>query len=239
MTLLSIVQETCLAMALPRPTTLSGAATPLAQTMVQLSSMGGKVLARAHDWEALTITTTINPQPQQAQPGHPPADFDRFPPQGQIWDVNRRQWLIGPLSSAQWSALLNSVQPAAPSFYWTRQRGALQIYPSPAYSDVFRYNYVSKYWVRPDGGTGSTDTAAWINGSDTALLSEDLLVLDLLWRFKHSKGLDYAEDMATFEREKEKVMARDRGPRIVSTAGPDDDPFSNERPYTYPGMVIA
>ena len=51
MTLLSVIQEACLAMALPRPTTLSGAATPLAQTLVQLSAMGGKILARTHEDE--------------------------------------------------------------------------------------------------------------------------------------------------------------------------------------------
>jgi len=92
--------------------------------------------------------------------------------------------------------------------------------------------------VRPEGGTGSTDTPAWVNGSDVALLSEDLLVLDLIWRFKQNKGLDYAEDMGTFEREKEKVMARDRGPSIVSTASDDYSFDDTDRPYTYPGMVI-
>jgi len=237
MTLLSVIQEACLAMALPRPTTLSGAATPLAQTLVQLSAMGGKILARTHDWEALTITVDINPQPQMAQPGHPPAGFDRFPPQGKIWDVNRRQWLIGPVSSAKWSMLISDSQPGA-SFYWTRQRGNIQIWPVPSYSDLFRYSYVTRNWVRPEGGTGSTDTPAWVNGSDVALLSEDLLVLDLIWRFKQNKGLDYAEDMGTFEREKEKVMARDRGPSIVSTASDDYSFDDTDRPYTYPGMVI-
>lgn len=242
MTVLSIVQGASLALSLPRPTNLSGAATPIAQTMVQLSTMGGKILAGSHDWQILTYTRTFTPLAQITQTGHPPAGFKRFSPQAKIWDVTRRRWLNGPLSQAQWLALISgTVVPTWP-FYWTQQGGVLQIWPAPTTDDSFRYGYVSRNWVRPSGAftDGSQDTAEWVNPTDDALISEDLLLLDLIWRFKQAKQLDYAEDLSTFEREKEKAIARDRGPVIVSTAAAyyEDPFFTNERPYTWPGQVI-
>jgi hypothetical protein len=48
-------------------------------------------------------------------------------------------------------------------------------------------------------------------------MPERLLKLSAIWRWKQAKGLSYEEDMATFEREKIRQIARDRGPRMITT----------------------
>jgi len=72
--------------------------------------------------------------------------------------------------------------------------------------------------------TTGTSRPAWANDSDVALIPERLLEYALIWRWKQAKGLDYAEDMTTYEREREKAQARDRGPRTINTTAPPPFP---------------
>lgn len=60
--------------------------------------------------------------------------------------------------------------------------------------------------------------------ADTALLDEELLKLSLRWRFQQAKGLDYAESMATFERQKERLMARDGAATALTLSPQPIDP---------------
>ncbi len=47
---------------------------------------------------------------------------------------------------------------------------------------------------------------------------EELLVLEIIWRFRQSRGFaQYAEDMATCEREKERAASSDRGTGRIRT----------------------
>jgi hypothetical protein len=44
------------------------------------------------------------------------------------------------------------------------------------------------------------------------LLDEDLFILEVIWRYRKGRGFpQYAEDLETCEREKEKRASRDRG----------------------------
>ena len=69
----------------------------------------------------------------------------------------------------------------------------------------------------------STDKAAFTIDTDLSRLSEELLTLDLVWRWKKAKGLDYAEDLADFERQKEMDIAADRAAQPISTSRAFED----------------
>lgn len=218
MSLLSIVQDACLTIGLPKPAQVIGNTNLQVQTLLALANKAGRDLAKAHEWQAITRRVTFAGVAANAQAGQPPADFDRFPPTQRIWDDNRDLWLMGPLSTDEWDGILVQPQTAYPSF-WIMLGSVLNIAPAPAVSDSFVYSYVSKSWIRPSGAPtdGSGDVARWAADTDTSLIDEGLIEYSLIWRWKQAKGLDYAEDMATFEREKEKAIARDRGPKSVKT----------------------
>ena len=62
----------------------------------------------------------------------------------------------------------------------------------------------------------STFILEFRNDTDTFILSETLLKLAIIWMYRQSKGRPYAEDMATYEREKEKLIAQDGGSKIIT-----------------------
>jgi hypothetical protein len=52
--------------------------------------------------------------------------------------------------------------------------------------------------------------------------------LGVTWRWLRAKGMDYAEELATYEREVEKAAARDRGMKsyvIANTQEEAPEPF--------------
>lgn len=237
MSLLTIVQNATLALTVPRPANVIGNNNAQVLTLLALCQTGGRVLAKSWAWNRLVKDRTFTAVAQVAQ-NEPPGDFDRFPPLQRLWDSGRRVSLGPAASPAQWTAI--QTWPITISPLWTMRGGSINITPAPATTDVFTYSYVTKNWIRPLGASasGSGDIDRWNSDGDSALIPEDLLELDLIWRFKQSKQLDYAEDMATFEREKEKAMARDYGPSSVRTAHVID-PDSDAAQLTWPGQVIV
>ena len=235
MTILSIIQAVCPAIGLPIPSVAMGSNSAQVRTLVALAKTGGRALARGHPWQILTRRRTFAGNAANAQTADPPTDFHRFTPVQRIWSENQRTWLIGPASPNEWDGIMIRPQIAVPG-YWCMLQGKINIAPAPAVTESFTYSYVTEKWVRPEGAATdfSGDIINWAADTDTALLDESLLELDLIWRWKQAKGLDYAEDMATFEREKEKVIARDRGPKEISLT----DPYSEgPPPGWWPGQI--
>jgi len=222
MTLLSIVQAATLAINLPRPVSVMGSTDPQVTTLMQLAQNTGRDLAREWPWQKLTKRRTFTALAQIEQVGEPPADYDRFAVAQRIWDLTRRTWLIGPLNPDEWDMVLTSPVGTYPG-KWCLLGGVIQIYPIPAATDQFAYSYITSNWVRP-ANLDMPEAPQWVDDTDTALIPERLLEYALIWRWKQSKGLDYAEDQATYEREREKVQARDRGPRTVTITAPPPYP---------------
>jgi hypothetical protein len=233
MSLISIVQDACdQIQGLSRPTEVAGSTDPGIQQMARLLNLGGRVLARDHDWGALVKIRTFTGVAAQAQTGEPPAAFDRFVSQGQVFNTATDRPLIGAKSQNYFNHL-TLLDLGGTDFYWTLIAGVINITPTPTTSNSFKYAYVSKYWVRPDGNSDdANDTAAFANDTDASLLNEELHTLDLVWRWKHAKGLDYAEDQQSFEREKQRMIGRDRAPHMVTTAHDFHGLPENMWPYT-------
>ncbi len=210
MTCLTICQDACdQIQGIARPTTVASSSDPGVQQLLRLLNMAGKALARDHDWSALVTVRTFTGVAAQAQTGEPPTAFDRFVAGGQIFDTSTKRPLAGSIDQNRFNWL--TVQTLGGSDrYWALIGGVLNITPAPTTSDSFKYAYVSKNWAN------SADE--FTADADTTLLSEELLTLALIYRWKHAKGFEYAEDMVNYEREKERLIARDKGPRSALTA---------------------
>ena len=112
----------------------------------------------------------------------------------------------GPVSTQEWQWLLVH-QSGGYAGYWRLVGGKMQIRPAPAAGQTYSLEYLSRNWIM----SGGAPAATWATDADTARIPERLLTLGLIWRWKRSIGLDYSEEMATYEREVERACSRDRG----------------------------
>src|ERR1700751_1508769 len=94
--------------------------------------------------------------------------------------------------------------------------------PTPASGDSYYFEYQSKNWCTDS--TGATKQSAFAADADVALLDEDLLTDGLVWRFKHAKGLEYAEDFATYQRDVTNAITRDTERPSLNMGRTDSSP---------------
>src|SRR5262245_1021963 len=161
-TVLAIVQDAMAVIGLtPRPSSVIGSTSAQLQTLIGLSELGGEELAQSHRWEKLTYRTTFAGSGAIEQV-EPQDGYDRFVGTGRIWDVNRKIWLIGPMSPDEWDGIITKEVTTTPA-YWCMYRGFINIYPAPTVNDSFRYSWVTRNWIRPVGASsdGSGDVDAW------------------------------------------------------------------------------
>ena len=96
--------------------------------------------------------------------------------------------------------------------------------------EVITGNYYSQCWIADAAGLNRKYT--WSADTDFSMISERTLRLGVVWRWKHSKGLDYAEDFRRFQESKDRAAGRDGTPRVVSTARGD-----LQTDGWFPGMI--
>lgn len=237
MSLLTLIQSVSRQLGLPQPNVAFSATDDMFEQLVILAQEAGDDLARDHDWSELVIYRSFTALPQQAQTGEPPPGYDRFAQNSGIWQVGLKRPLTGPINPHGWVRLTFD-NLGTPSGYWTLVANVLNILPIPTGTETYSYVYVTRNWIRLAAGDQTSDVPAWTSDTNNSLIPERLLKLSTIWRWKQAKGLDYAEDMATFEREKGRYIARDRGPRTVAIA--DDWRIDrDELGSTYIGDVIG
>ena len=73
--------------------------------------------------------------------------------------------------------------------------------------------------------SASQGKAEFTADDDSSYLSEELIIQGLRWRWKQAKGLPYAEDMETYERNVSKAIGEDGGASALSIAGIDAFPW--------------
>ena len=213
------------------PVSMVGSDEPQLQQLLELMQEEGDELVSRHSWSVLikTWTFAIDADPHSETF---PSDFDRFLLDADVWrsgsDVTP---LTGPVPSNKWQLLTSS--PGTYPGYWRPYGGGIQV-QGVSLTESASVEYVSKNWILDTDGT--TGKATWAADTDTLRLPEILYVQGVRWRWKSSKGLEYAEDMATYERELERRIAADRLARPISmTRMVRFDPTR----FAWPGSVVT
>lgn len=212
MSLLSIVQEAAGALSLPAPVSVVGNSDGSAMQWLNLAKREGNELSKRHDWQNLIVQKTWTSTATQAQSLAIGSDFDRLVPDAEVWNRTSNLKYLGPVSSIEWMRLQSGISGGVAG-WWRLIGNVLNIYPAPTAGQTMAWEYLSKNWCQSSGTVGQ---ATWAADSDTGLIPEFLMSLGLTWRWLRAKGMDYAEDMATYEREVEKSSSRDRGMRVMS-----------------------
>lgn len=228
MTLLTIVQCAADIVGVPRPSAVITSTDQTVRTMLALLNREGQNLAKLRNlwgggWTVLerehTFTTTASTAEYAL-----PSDFAELIGDT-VWDRDDFFEVRGPLSPQEWQAIKSGLS-ASPAL---RRRFRIQrtagsgtdrkffVDPTPAATgETLVFEYLSNGWVRDTGDTAVQTT--FQADDDVGLLDEDLLEMGLIWRFKASKGLGFAAELAEYEIERDRRIANDPGATKIFVA---------------------
>jgi hypothetical protein len=220
LSLLSVLQTVAARLALAQPAAVVGSTDRQVQQLLALANEEGEALSRSYPWQAVRKEQTFVTTATQPQGAALPADFDRFVPNS-FFNRSTRRPMTGPITPRQHQWI--QAQPVYSTVYlaFIERTGQFLIDPTPAAGDVIAYEYLSNQWAKSSGGAGQTQ---YLADTDLSFLDEELIALGLRWRFLRAKGLDYAEEMATYELEVERAQARDGGSTALTLAPQPIDP---------------
>lgn len=228
MTLLTIARNAATRLGLPSPSSVVNSTDPNSITLLAMAQEEGKTLARRHEWQVLQTEHTFSTADGTSSYSLP-SDMDRIL-KGTVFNRTRRRRMVGDLTPDQWqqtqASLVTMVNPA-----FRIMGGNFLISPTPTATETVAYEYISNKWCQSSGGTTQTE---WSSDTDTGRLSEDLMTLGIIWRYRAAKGLEYGEAMDTYEIEVTKAILND-GARVridTSCAEYDRVPRAPQVPET-------
>jgi len=210
MTLLSVATEVAKKVGLNVPDVV---ATSTDREMVEMLSVINEMaqrIARGHDWQKLSAIATVTGD-GSTEDFALPTDFDRQLVKSQIWSSSLETPLSHISDLDRWLGLdVQSYDYVINA--WIIYGGELHIKPALASAVTGKYFYQSNLIVAPSAGDNKAEFDA---DTDTFRLDEQLLKLGVIWQWRENKGLPYAEDMANYEELKERLVARDKGSRMI------------------------
>lgn len=192
------------------PTSVFNSTDTFAVELAALSNEAARAIAKVHDWrKLLTLKTQAGDATTTAFAL--PDDYDRMPVKAAVFATGMQ----GPMERVDdldvW--LDREIRSFTGSVgYWILLGGFLNIKPAMSASESAKYYYVTNLIATDSGGTPKLEFTA---DADIFRLPERLLTLALIWRWRHRKSLDYAEDMQNFEIAQSEEIARDKGSRIL------------------------
>lgn len=221
MNLLAIVRAACAELTLPQPSAVIGSTDTTAVQLLALANNEGRALSRRYGWQAITreaTFTTVAAESQGSLASIVGASQSlRYIVNDTIWNRTTGEPVLGPRTGQTWQAYKAQTFTSPLAEY--RLRGdALLFLPAPAAGQTCAFEYVSRYWCTD--ATGTTHRDAFASDTDVPLVSDELMLLGVLWRWRKAKGFDYAEELAEYERQAADAMARDGTKSKIDLAGP-------------------
>jgi hypothetical protein len=198
MSILQIIQDVCTEVGIATPVVAVTSTDPTILQMTLLAMRSGNDLQRRWTWLAMKqeVPSTFT--------GDGTTTLFTFP--AGFWSLQDSDVftssvyptipLRGPINDddlLQLKALPFLVTPAV----WRRVLvNQVEFYPAPAAGEIISYVYGSKQWIFSALGAAQS---RWLLDTDTSIISEDLITLHTIWRWKRAKGLDYSEEFRTAE----------------------------------------
>lgn len=191
------------------PSSFVGNGNLTARQCVALVMEAGNSLERVNRWSNLITSYTFDTVADQASYDLP-SDFRAFTNMSQ-WDRTNNRPMMGPTPGFIWQFLKSGIAQGATIDRWFRlQGGKFYIHPTPAADgDTIAFDYYSKNWIIKQ--LDSTNVRTFFSDNDEFRLDEDLLTIDLKWRFLQAKGFPYEAEYKIFEATRDECLADDGG----------------------------
>lgn len=213
MSLLTIIQAAADRLGVARPNAVMSSGEEIIRVMRTLATQEGRELASRATWQRLTKEQSFTSIASETQTNAIPSDFDRFITET-CWNYTQQEPMIGPLEPQEWQALkASSVGPA--DWHYRIRGNDFIVVPVPTAGETIKFEYVSKNWVDTNAdGVGDAD--AWASDTDTAVLSEELITLGVIWRWLKRNRMPYADEFQEYTAQVTQAIARDGGKRTVN-----------------------
>lgn len=196
MNLLELVQAFALRTGLRRPSYVIGNTD---EQIGQIQGILSEVIedVMKHAWTSLTqeaLFTTVAGEDQGPITTIAPLGF-KWVLQDTIYNRTLRLPVFGPIVAQKWQAL-KTLPNAGPFYKYRIVRGKLLFNPPAAADHTCAFEYASSHCILgADGAYKSFPTA----DDDTFILDSTIFLAGLRWKWKHEKGLDYAEEFRHYE----------------------------------------
>lgn len=216
LTLLQIVQSASKRLGLTPPVSAIASQDNAVLQLVALAEEEGQEQATEYYWEALQTEaqfTTVAAELQGALSVIAPG-FD-YVVNNAMWNRSLRRPVYGPKTPQEWQQI-KATQINGPFNSYRIKGDSLYFYPVPTAGQQIDFEYYSKNWVSTAAGGTSP---VWTADGDKPLISDQLMILGLVWRWRQSKGLDFTADYQKYTQRKQNEFARDASRPILNMSG--------------------
>jgi hypothetical protein len=231
--LLQIIQRVAPRLGYRAPTLVLTSQDLNIQIIASFAQEEGDELVEKHDWNVLTVENTQVTLAAIAQTAFPD-DFARFAEKAEIWNRSKNLKYQGPTEPRIWDELKSGNVSAGYIGWWRIIGGVLQLFPAPSAGDTLAYTYISNKWAAKADGTPQS---GFLLDSDVPRLPDKLFTTGIRWRYRAMRGLDYAEDLETYERLKESIGSHDRGLRVIRKSAASRRSDGMPPTTTWPGTI--
>jgi hypothetical protein len=201
------------------------------QKLVQCVQETGEDALDRHDWSILTTQYTVPTLAAEAQTAFP-ADFDRMAERAEIWNRSTNLKYDGPIEPDRWDELRAlSIGVVGVAGVWRIIGDVLHILPAPTAGQTLAFTYIANTWAKKADGT--PQSRFLLDTDLPRILPDTIFIYGSRYRFKEQAGLDYAEDMATYERHFERRASHNRGLRVIRKRSGSAYGSGS----TYPGVI--
>lgn len=230
MTVLTACQQASRLMNIEPPSSIFSSSDTYAKELAAVVNESATAIAKATDWRLLTVLATFTGD-GTATAFNLPSNYARMPVKGLVYSTRSQlplthiddldTWLD--MDIRNWTDVIGR---------WTMLGGQFLLQPVLQPTENAKFYYLSNEIVK--SATGAFK-AAFSADDDSFRLPERLLALDVIWRWRMSKGLDYAEQMQNFEIARAEEAGRERGARKLAI-GKVRVP-SIAQGFAYPGVI--
>lgn len=215
MSILSVLQTAMPICGLPIPYQSISSTDPTINKFVALAQDIGDELRERFYWRNLNIAGTLTGDGATTLFALP-SDWATLSPGQRFYSsVYPLLSLPGPVSNESMASL--KVLPSYPTRpVWRIIGGTLEFFPALKLGEIITFNYYSMNWV--SNAVGLIRQPGFLLDSDFSMIDEIVLRRGLIYRWKQSKGLDYAEDFRSYQMSLDRAAGREDSERIISMA---------------------
>lgn len=193
MPLLDVVQNVCDEVGLPRPAAVAASSDQLARQMLALANASLKSISREFTWPELQREHSFPTVIAQAAYALP-ANYRKLISHT-VFDATKFYQMKGSVSPQEWqytkSLNLGTLSRAKLRIYGNPLQ--IVILPTPAAVETVVFEYTTKNFAKDQA---NVEQLQYTVDTDTSIVNEDLIRMDLKWRIKHAKGLEFSADLA-------------------------------------------
>lgn len=212
MSILSVLSTAMPICGLPAPAQAVSSTDPNVAKFIALAQDLGDELRERFYWRNLNIAGQITGDGTTTLFSLP-ADWGELSPGQKFYSsVYPLLSLPGPVTNENMAAL--KVLPTFPTRpVWRIIGGTLEFFPALGAGEIVTFNYYSTNWV--SNAAGTQRQPGFLLDSDFSMIDEIVLRRGLIYRWKQSKGLDYAEDFRSYQMSLDRAAGREDAERII------------------------